>query len=71
MEKKYIGMELELHRHGIWIALASVFEVMLAATRLVAVIRRCCWSRAVGLNVIFVIKREAVLVKFFLQLFVY
>ncbi|MBP3519640.1 MAG: hypothetical protein J6K31_14870, partial [Parabacteroides sp.] len=34
MEKKYIGMELKLHRHGIRIALASVFGALVIATPL-------------------------------------
>ena len=35
MEIKYSGMELNLHRHGIRTALASVFGAMLIATPLV------------------------------------
>lgn len=35
MKIKYTGMELKLHRHGIRIALASVFGAMLTATPLV------------------------------------
>lgn len=35
MKIKYTGMELKLHRHGIPIALASVFGAMLTATPLV------------------------------------
>ena len=35
MKIKYTGMELKLHRHGIRIALASVFGAMLIATPLV------------------------------------
>lgn len=36
MKIKYTGMELKLHRHGIPIALASVFGAMLTATPLVS-----------------------------------
>ena len=36
MKIKYTGMELKLHRHGIRIALASVFGAMLTATPLVS-----------------------------------
>ncbi len=36
MKIKYTGMELQLHRHGIRIALASVFGAMLTATPLVS-----------------------------------